>query len=460
MKLLSAVVRISSTRASTENSPTLRRLRTAAICLFLQQRSRVRDDRLCRVGHDACVACCKAGLPTPEKINPVIASFLYQIGTAVIEAEGMPDCTVEEALELKAWAFSNLKWSEGSTALGKPRSFSVPPDAYTQTGRTYACDVVLCCSDSSPETEHALRSVLDQKSALTLVHLVDNGGGGRELIQRYAHCGTLTVHHNPVPKSPLATVHELVDRLHSEYIAIQDPRTISKPYRVSYSVGLLEEHGGDILGAGLGMGATVIRPAEPSDRYARYLPAETLVIRRASFVDLGGVADRPGDEDAELVYRAFQEKRSILIASEVTVETQAELPAMPLGPPPAYEPHNGILRHHARDFPMHRVACDVVLPFWGQLDHVRQALEGLLAQEEAEVVVHLVDDGSPEDTGEFLRSWARHPQVRTYRNVRNLSQFTSFNNVSPFFETDLVAIQDGDDVSLPRRVHLAGNTLR
>jgi len=430
------------------------------ICSLLQQLSRVQDGRLCRVAHDACVACCKAGPPTPEKINPVIASFLYQIATAVIEAEGMPDCTVEEALELKAWAFSNLKWVEGSKAVGKPKTFAVPADAFTHGGRTYACDVVLCCSDSSPQTERALRSVLDQQSAVTLVHLIDNGGGGRELIERYAHCGTVSIHHNPVPRSPLATVHDLVDRLHSEFIAIQDPRTISKPYRVSYSVGLLAEHGGDILGAGLRTAGGDVCPVEPSARYDRYLPAETLVIRRASFVDLGGVADRPGDDDAELVYRAFQEKRSILLTPTVTAEAQAEYPAAPLRPPPVYDPRNGGLRHHARDFPMQRVACDVVLPFWGQLDHVWQALEGLLAQQNADIVIHLIDDASPEDTDAFLRHWAAYPQIRTYRNVQNLSQFTSFNNVVPYFETGLVAVHDGDDVSLPHRIHWAGNTLR
>ena len=431
-----------------------------AVCSLLQQLSRVLDERLCQVGYDACVVCCQADPSTPEKINPVIASFLFQIGTAVIEAEGLPDCTVEEAIELKAWAFSHLKWAPGSKAMGRPLTCYASPSQYVRRGRTYACDVVLCCSDSSPQTEHALRSVLDQKSAVTLVHLVDNGGGGRELAERYAHCGTVAVHHNPVPKSPLATVHELVERLSSGFIAIQDARTVSEPYRISYSVGLLEEHGGDLLGAGLRAGARVIRPVEPTDRYDRYLPAETLVIRRASLVDLGGVADRPGDEDVELVYRAFQEKRSLLLTPEVTVSALAELSPLPLGPPPVYEPHNGILRQHARDFPMQRVACDVVLPVWGQLEHVRQGLEGLLAQEHADVVIHLVDDGSPENTDDFLRYWATHPQIRVYRNVCNLSQFTSFNNVSRYFETDLVAVQDGDDVSLPHRIHLAGNTLR
>ena len=85
----------------------------------------------------------------------MIASFLYQIGTAVIKAEGMPDCTVEEAIELKAWAFSNLKWAEGSRAVGQPQTVTRAAEPIRARGRTYACDVVLCCSDSSPQTERA-----------------------------------------------------------------------------------------------------------------------------------------------------------------------------------------------------------------------------------------------------------------------------------------------------------------
>ena len=111
--------------------------RCFGICL------RVRDDRLCQVGYDACVACCKAGAPSPEKINPVIASFLFQIGTAVIEAEGLPDCTVEEAIELKAWAFSNLKWAPGSKTVGRPQTCYASPKQYVRrAGRML---VTWCC---------------------------------------------------------------------------------------------------------------------------------------------------------------------------------------------------------------------------------------------------------------------------------------------------------------------------
>jgi hypothetical protein len=44
--------------------------------------------------------------------------------------------------------------------------------------------------------------------------------------------------------------------------------------------------------------------------------------------------------------------------------------------------------------------------------------------------------------------------------VRNLGQFVSFNNLLPYLETGLVAVQDADDISLPGRLHRAGNLLR
>ena len=229
-------------------------------CTLLRQISRVQDSSLCRVGHDACQACSRHDRPTATTINPVIASFLYHIGCLAVEAGGLPDCTTEEAIRLKAWAFDNLSWTKGSHQPHSLRFRYASPQEYSLRRRTYACDVVLCCEDSSPETELALRSCLNQTSATTQVHLVDNGGGAGELIERYAGYGTVAVHHNRVPLSPLATAHQLLDYMSGEFIAIQDPHTVSRPYRVSYSVGLLEEHGGDLLAAGLATASGTVLP--------------------------------------------------------------------------------------------------------------------------------------------------------------------------------------------------------
>jgi hypothetical protein len=203
------------------------------------------------------------------------------------------------------------------------------------------------------------------------------------------------------------------------------------------------------------------QPVAPSAAvFQRFVPLDTLVFRRATFVDMGGVADRP-DDDAEFVYRAACEGRIVVVAQDSTVRLLEDSTVACLGPPPEYRSNSDdSFRHVARGFPKQSVACDVVLPFHGFLDFTREAMESVLSQDNAEVVVHLVDDASPGNTDAFLNYWKSHPQVRAYRNLQNLGQFTSFNNVSQFFETDLAAVQDADDVSLPCRISNGGTLLR
>jgi hypothetical protein len=177
------------------------------------------------------------------------------------------------------------------------------------------------------------------------------------------------------------------------------------------------------------------------------------------------IADRPDDAGIEIIHRAATERRQIVLCDWVMVDgdSHGRLARQEAAhaQPPVYHPREGTLRHHALGFPCEPVACDVVLPFHGQCSYVHEAITSLLEQEEAEVVVHLIDDASPGSESELLlRRWAGDPRVRTYRNRVNIGPYSSFNNVVPYLETDLVAVQDGDDVSLPHRIHTAGNLLR
>jgi hypothetical protein len=223
---------------------------------------------------------------------------------------------------------------------------------------------------------------------------------------------------------------------------------------------MLECYGGEFLAAPVLTAAGVIRAERPRAAYRRYLPPQSLVCRRASLVDMGGIAERPNDADAELIFRASKERRRILLGREPMVVAAGSLEPGELGEPPEYKDGKGTLRHVAIGFRQEHVECDVVLPFHGHLDFVGESLPSVLEQEGAETVVHLIDDATPGGAEDLFRFWRGHPRVRIYRNSRNLGQFVSFNNVFPFLETNLVAIQDADDISLPHRVHLAGNHLR
>ena len=148
------------------------------------------------------------------------------------------------------------------------------------------------------------------------------------------------------------------------------------------------------------------------------------------------------------------------LLEENTVEISESWKPAPLGPRPNYSLQHGSLRHHAIGYPQRNVDCDVVLPVYGQLEYVAPAIESIIEQEGAEAIVHMVDDCGPDDATDLFRHWRSHPRVRQYRNTKNLGQYASFNNASEYFETELVAVQDGDDISLPHRLHTSGNLLR
>ncbi len=416
--------------------------REFADCLLLETVTGIDGSLHFGVRRDACESCCDHFPPTPEHLNPVVASLLYGVASRVIAVGGMSGCDVSKAAELQAIAERNLSWRR------------VPPPG------AVACDVILCCAESSSHVDQAVDSALSQRNAQTFLHLVDDGGGGSEVVNRHAGRGHVFTYANPIRQGTFRTLHTLLPRLRSSYVAIQDPGTASTPNRIWHSVGMLESDGGEFLAAPVETPDGLIRPERPRPAYRRYLPPQTLVCRRASLVDMGGIAERAGDADAELIFRAFQEARKILLFEEPTAVAVGSLDLGELGEPPQYEDRKGTLRHHAMGFPQETVECDVVLPFHGHLDFVEESLPSVIDQEGAETVVHLVDDATPGGAEKLFRSWGSHPRVRIYRNERNLGQFVSFNNVFPYLETNLVAIQDADDISLPHRIRLAGNHLR
>ena len=426
-----------------------------AVCGLLREIANLEDDRLCGVARDACEACCRELPPSRTRLNPVVASLLLGV---IERAEWVAGRSSDDIDELRSWAMRSLRVVEIPVPNSRGAGRGSPED-FQADGVTRNCDVVIACDDSGPETERAVRSVLEQRSAAVVLHLTDDGGGGAPLLERFGGLPDVVTHRNTTPKGLFGTLHDLLPHVRSDYVALQTSTSISLVSRICYSVGTLEATGADIAAAPLRLPGGEVAPPPPGKGYGRWIPPETLVFRRSSLVDMGGVAARQGDEDAELIHRASREGRRFVYLDHATVEATASPIPGPLGPEPVYTERWGSLRHHAKGFPEEHVACDVVLSFDDESANLDEALRSVLEQDRAEAIVHLVDDATSRGT-EVLRKWSSHPRVRTYRNERPLGSRLSFNAVVPFLETDLVAAQDSRHRSLPHRFNASGNILR
>ncbi|HSX66362.1 glycosyltransferase family 2 protein [Nocardioides sp.] len=102
----------------------------------------------------------------------------------------------------------------------------------------------------------------------------------------------------------------------------------------------------------------------------------------------------------------------------------------------------GILRRH-------RPTLGVVVPVYGVADYLPACLDSLLAQSWRELDVVVVDDGSPDHSGDIARSYAaRDPRVRVVR-TENHGLGAARNTGLALLDTAFIAFLDSDDVLPP-----------
>lgn len=403
-----------------------------AICGLLKLLSGVADDAICRVRRDACVACCRESFQPSFVTNSVTASLLHNLCQKVAEQGGVKGMDRPRAEALKEWA-----------------QRSILRDPLPVVRRISACDVVLVCHDSSQQTQRAIDSVLNQEDATVIVHLVDNEGRAGKVIREFSDRWNV-ISHAFSAANCLAAVYMLLRKLRTEFVAVADSRTLSVPDRIAAAVRTLRERGSEVYACAIATPGGTVRP-QPS-KGGVSLPAESLVFRRATAIEIAG-ADCDENANERFVSSCHVDefmRRVAILGHSVSLDSRelVECEVLPKG----RGRFVGSPSSRANDRPC-RIECDVVLPFHGQLGYVEESIRGLVEQEDADVVVHLVDDASREDASQFLRRWGSDRRVRVYRNLQNLGQYTSFNNVLPFLETEFVAVQDADDVSLPNRIH-------
>lgn len=100
------------------------------------------------------------------------------------------------------------------------------------------------------------------------------------------------------------------------------------------------------------------------------------------------------------------------------------------------------------------VRCDVVLPYTGHtLRYLGSSLDSILNQQLADCIVHLIADAvDPAADEPVLRPYRGNPNLRLYRNDRQLGPHHCVHRVFDYLETEYFAIQDSDDISLPHRI--------
>ncbi|HEX8255895.1 MAG TPA: glycosyltransferase family 2 protein [Thermoanaerobaculia bacterium] len=94
----------------------------------------------------------------------------------------------------------------------------------------------------------------------------------------------------------------------------------------------------------------------------------------------------------------------------------------------------------------------VVMPVYNAGPFVDEAIASVIAQDFGDFVFIIVDDGSTDETGAILEAWrARDERIVVIRSQRNEGIAAALRKGIAAARGELIALQDADDVSLPRR---------
>lgn len=101
------------------------------------------------------------------------------------------------------------------------------------------------------------------------------------------------------------------------------------------------------------------------------------------------------------------------------------------------------------------VTCDVVLPYHEvTVGWLPSAIDSILNQRSARCVIHVVADGVERRHQNVVQKmFSSQPDIRFYHNPQPIGPYQSCNAIFFNLETDFIAMQDSDDISLPNRIY-------
>ena len=99
------------------------------------------------------------------------------------------------------------------------------------------------------------------------------------------------------------------------------------------------------------------------------------------------------------------------------------------------------------------LACGVLMPCRGRLEHVRAAVESILGQSFREFEFLILDDDSEPVVAEYLAG-LKDSRIRLVRHEKALGVSASLQKGLQLLQTDLVFRMDSDDIAVPDRLRL------
>jgi glycosyltransferase involved in cell wall biosynthesis len=90
----------------------------------------------------------------------------------------------------------------------------------------------------------------------------------------------------------------------------------------------------------------------------------------------------------------------------------------------------------------------VAMPAYNAAEYIGEAIDSVLAQNFASFELVVVDDASQDDTWKLLKLYSKHPQVRLFRNRRNIGAGATRNRLTTLARGEYITPCDADDLLL------------
>lgn len=100
------------------------------------------------------------------------------------------------------------------------------------------------------------------------------------------------------------------------------------------------------------------------------------------------------------------------------------------------------------------MTVDVLLPYYGDVAMMKQAVESILAQTSPDWTLTVIDDGYPDDSipGYFGELAAQDPRITYVRNKENLGANGNYRKALGFVRHELAVVMGADDVMMTNYV--------